>query len=255
MKKYLQAAMLATVLCSGAHSALAGDVISESRTIDARAVKINLDGVISLKVRQGPSASLTLYGEPDMLQQVKIEQNGDTLHIGTRTIHSFSFGSKHELRAELTLPNLRELISDGVGSSEVSGFSGDNLRLALEGAGAMKVNSQYKNVDIKLGGLGGMTVNAGNSDNVELSLRGAGHIEIRGQSKVLHANLGGLGSLDAQQLQADLVDLNMSGLGSASVYAKSSANLKLTGLGSATVYGKPANRSASSRGLGSVSWQ
>jgi hypothetical protein len=72
---------------------------------------------------------------------------------------------------------------------------------------------------------------------------------------VLHADLGGLGSLDAQRLQADQIDVNMSGLGSASMYAKTSANLKLTGMGSATVYGKPANRNASARGLGSVSWQ
>ena len=47
----------------------------------------------------------------------------------------------------------------------------------------------------------------------------------------------------------------MTGLGGASVYAKNSANLKLSGLGSATVYGKPASRSASAHGMGSVSWQ
>lgn len=255
MKKYLKAAMLATVLCSGASAALAADVISETRSVDARAVNIDLDGVISLKVKQGPVAALTIYGEPEALKKIIVEQSGDTLHIGTKKVNAINFGNKQELRAELTLPNLRSVISGGVGSTEVNGFSGDNLRLSLEGAGAVKVNAQYRNVDVKLGGVGGMTVNAGNSDNVNLHLEGAGHIEIAGQTKQLHANLGGLGGLDAQQLRADTVDLNMSGLGSASVYAKSSASLKLSGLGSAKVYGNPANRSASSHGLGSVSWQ
>lgn len=255
MKNYLKAAMLATVLSSGAHAALAADVISESRSVDARAVNIELDGVISLKVKQGPVAALTIYGEADTLKKVVVEQSGETLHIGTTRMNSINFGNKRELRAELTLPSLRALASSGVGATEVSGFKGENLRLALEGAGSVKVNGQYRNVDVRLGGVGGMTVDAGSSDNVELRLNGAGRIEMTGQTKQLHASLGGVGSLDAQQLRAETIDVNMTGLGSASVYAKNSASLKLTGLGSATVYGNPAKRNASARGLGSVSWQ
>ncbi|MYN19295.1 DUF2807 domain-containing protein [Rugamonas sp. FT107W] len=255
MKKSLKAAMLATVLSSGTHAALAADVISENRSVDARTVNIDLDGVISLKVRQGPVASLTLYGEADALKKVTVEQTGDTLHIGTSKIRSFSFGNKQELRAELTLPNLRQVVSGGVGSTEVNGFNGDKLRLALEGAGAVRVNAQYRNVDVKLGGVGSMTVNAGSSDNIDLNLSGAGHIEMTGQTRQLHASLGGVGGLDAQQLRADTVDVDMSGLGSASVYAKTSANMKLSGMGSAKVYGNPASRNASARGMGSISWQ
>jgi hypothetical protein len=90
---------------------------------------------------------------------------------------------------------------------------------------------------------------------VGLDLRGAGQMVVSGQSRNLNAKLGGIGSLDAQQLRADSVDMDMSGLGGATVYASTSARLHLTGLGSATVYGKPANRSASARGLGSVAWQ
>ena len=71
----------------------------------------------------------------------------------------------------------------------------------------------------------------------------------------LRATLGGVGSLDARQLEADAVDLDMSGLGGATLYAKTTPNVKLSGLGSAIVHGKPGNRSAEARGLGSVSWQ
>lgn len=255
MKKYLKATMLAAVLCSGAGAAPAADIVSESRGVDARAVNVDLDGVISLKIKQGPVAALTLYGEPDALKKVTVQQSGDTLRITTVKTNTISFGGKKDLRAELTLPNLRALVSGGVGSTEVTGFSGDSLRLALEGAGSVKVNAQYRNVDVKLGGVGGMTVNTGNSDNVELHLNGAGRIEMIGQTKQLNASLGGVGSLDAQQLRAESVDVNMTGLGSASVYARNNASLNLSGLGSATVYGNPASRNANARGLGSVSWQ
>jgi len=255
MKKYLKAAMLATVLGSGAHAAQAAEVISESRSVDARAVKIELDGVISLKVKQGPTASLTIYGEPDAVKKVVVEQSGETLHIGTSKMNNISFGNKRELRVELTLPNLRTLTSGGVGATEISGFNGDNLRLALEGAGSVKVDAQYRNIDARLGGVGGMTINGGKSDNVDLQLNGAGRIEVVGQTRQLNASLGGVGSLDAEQLHADAIDVRMSGLGSAALYAKTSASLKLTGMGSAKVYGNPTNRNASARGMGNVSWQ
>lgn len=255
-RNVLRVAALAAagMLCAvAATPAQADELASESRTVDARAVKIRLDGVISLKLRQGAVPSLTLYGEPRYLQKIITEQRGDTLHIGTN-LNGVHMG-KMNLRAELTLPKLDELVSDGVGAAEISSFSGDKLTLALEGAGAVKADAQYKYVTVKLGGVGSMSVKLGNSDNVDLHLRGAGHIDISGQSKTLSARLGGVGSLDARQLKAGQVDVDMSGLGSASLYASNAASLKLSGLGSATVYGNPATRSASARGLGSVSWQ
>ena len=68
MKTTLKAAMLAAVLCSGTPATLAAELTSESRSVDARTVNLNLDGVISVKVKQGPVASLTLYGKPEALK-------------------------------------------------------------------------------------------------------------------------------------------------------------------------------------------
>ena len=252
MKRILRAAFLATALCSGAHTALADEVVSEQRTVDARTVNINLDGVISLNVKQGPAA-LTIYGDPRYLPKVVVEQHGDSLHIGT-DLHGIHLG-KTDLRAELTLPNLHELVSGGVGSTEINGFNGDTLRLALDGAGSITAKSQYRNVNVKLGGVGSITLDGGSGDNMDLNMRGAGSMHVQGQIKKLHANLSGVGSLDARQLRADSIDVSLTGLGSARVFAKDSANMILTGLGSATVYGKPANRQASARGMGSVHWE
>lgn len=253
MHKLLRTALLAASLAASAGAALADEVVGERRAVDARAVRVKLDGVVGLKLKQGPGAALTLYGEKRYLDKINVTQSGDTLRIDS-ALRGVRLG-RNELRAELTLPNLRELVSGGVGSAEVDGFSGEELRLALEGAGAVKVKADYRKVSVKLGGVGGMTVDLGRSDDVELKLRGAGQIQISGQSKTLRADLGGIGSLDAQQLQADSVELNLSGLGGATVYARNAARLTLSGMGSATVYGKPATRSAATHGMGGVSWQ
>ncbi|HEV7814834.1 MAG TPA: DUF2807 domain-containing protein [Janthinobacterium sp.] len=253
MNKLFAAALMFLCATLGTN-ANADSQVSESRNIDARTVKIVLDGIVDLKLKQGTSASLVIYGEKRYIDKVRTTQSGDTMQIGSDIRGEAHFGS-HQLRAELTLPALQELVSGGVGAADVRGFSGKELALALNGAGAVTVSGNYRNIRARLAGVGGMTVNNGDSDSVDLNLRGAGQIAVTGQSKLLHARLGGIGNLDAEQLHADSVEVEMTGLGSASVYAKNSANLHLSGMGSATVYGNPAKRSASTGGMGSVSWQ
>ena len=252
----MAAALFASSAPAPAHAAGADEQASESRSVDAKVVKVQLGGIINLKLKQGASPSLMLYGDKRLLAKVNVSQSGDTVQIDTDS-RGWTFGQRgrQELRAELTLPALAQFVSHGVGSSEIEGFSGKEVRYVLDGAGSVTVNSHYRNVSARLGGVGSMTLHTGDTDKVDLDLRGAGQIAIHGQCKRLRAELGGVGSLDARALRADAVELDMSGLGGASVHATSSANLRLSGLGSATVYGNPANRAATARGLGSVSWQ
>jgi hypothetical protein len=255
MKRIFCAAFVATAMAASASAAFASEALTETRVVDARVLKVKLGGVIHLRMKQGATPSLVLYGDKETLAKVSVSQNGDTLQIDTRSA-GFRFGKeKRELRAELTLPNMKELASHGVGSAEVSGFSGEQLKLTLDGAGAITHTGVYKNVDANVGGVGSMTLNTGASEHIALDMQGAGRVTINGNSKLLRAKLGGVGSLDAKELRADTVDLKLTGLGSATVYAKNTANLSLHGMGSAKVYGKPAGRVGASSGLGSISWE
>jgi hypothetical protein len=253
MNKIIGTALLATSAFLATPLAHADDVVRETRAVDAGVSKVHLGGVIRLNLRQGPP-SLVLSGDKRYLSKITTSQRGDTLVIDME--HNTRMeGGKSDLRADLTVPNLQEFVSQGVGSSEVSGFSGNAIRLSLEGAGEVRFTGQYRNVDARLGGVGGLTLNPGQAERVELSLGGAGHITVSGQARLLRAHLGGIGGLDAQKLQADTVDLDMTGLGGASVFARTAANISMSGMGSATVYGKPATRNATTNGFGKVSWQ
>jgi hypothetical protein len=248
----------ATALCAffGAAVAAPDDTGTETRSVDTRTVRVKLDGLIDLKLKQGAVAALTISGERVLLGRTTTTQQGDTLTIGTNHKGGFKLGrDNHSLRAELTLPALREVSSESVGWTDVSGFSGDELDLKLDGAGSMKVNCNYRVVNAVLGGVGSMNIQGGNYEGIDLNLRGAGYVTLKGSSKWLKANLGGLGGLDAQHFLVDTVSLDLSGLGNAVVNARQNANLNLSGLGSVTVHGKPANRSVSVDGLGKVSWK
>ncbi|TFW29733.1 head GIN domain-containing protein [Massilia horti] len=255
MNKLLKCAALTAALSLTVHHALAADMASEARPLDARVTKVRLGGVVDLRLKQGTAPSLVVWADREDLRRVTTTQQGDTLQIDLARGTYKMRGEEHKMRVELTVPNLNEFVSQGVGTTDVSGFSGESIKLSLDGAGTVTMNSRYRNVDARLGGVGGLDLNTGDAERVELSLRGAGRLTVRGQAKMLRARLSGVGSLDAQELRADTVDVDMSGLGGASVYAKTTANLNLSGLGSAKVYGNPSSRNATSSGLGKVHWQ
>jgi hypothetical protein len=232
----------------------APESITETRPLDARVVRIKIDGMVDLHVRQGTPASLVLSGDPRWIAQLTTLQSGDTINIGTER-HGTRMQRKHGVRAEIVLPNLREVSSESVGMTDISGFKGDELELSLDGAGAMNVNADFRIISASLGGVGSMKLAGMNSERITLDLQGAGYVTLMGRSQSLRAELGGLGSLDARQFAADEVTLDLSGLGNATVTAHQSANLNLSGMGSVTVYGKPLNRRVSVDGLGKVSWK
>jgi len=236
-------------------AAAADDAASETRPVDARVTRVRLDGIVDLRVRQGADASLVFSGDPRWVAQTISRQSGDTLVIESAD-HRVSGSTRRGLHVELVLPALRELVSESLGTSLVTGFNGDNLHLSLDGAGSIAMQgSQYRTVKASLGGLGSMNLQGVNADLFELNLEGAGHVTLEGRARVLRANLEGLGGLDAQQFLVETVSIELSGLGSATVNAHLNANLNLSGLGSVTVYGKPLNRKVSVDGLGKVSWK
>jgi hypothetical protein len=252
MNKSLSLGLAACALYGILSVAQADEPTSETRPIDARVVRVKVDGAVDLRIRQGATAALVLSGDPRYLSRTTTSQRGDTLNIDTDVHGHVRMGSLH---AELTLPALREVSSESLGSTNVSGFSGEELKLSLDGAGSMQVTASYRMVTADLGGIGSMQLRGLNAEGVKLNLQGAGFVSLSGQAHWLKADLGGLGSLDAQQFVVDTVNVDLSGLGNASVNAHQNANLNLSGLGSVTVYGKPLNRKVEVDGLGKVSWK
>jgi hypothetical protein len=254
MRKILQLGLVLAAFIAIARGASADESVSESRPVNARVARVKLDGAVSIRLRQGNAASLTIFADKRLLSKVSTAQTGDTLHISSEG-GGFKFNGNNMVRIDVVLPALRELSSEGVGTSDVSGFTGDELSLSLDGAGTMKVVGDYKKLSASLGGVGSMQIWVNDNDSTELDLRGAGYITLGGRSKALKASMGGLGSLNAQQFQVDNVNLELSGLGSATVNAKQNATLNLSGLGSVTVFGRPQSRNVSVDGLGKVSWK
>lgn len=256
MNKLLGTALFATTLSLATHAAFAEDLVRESRTVDAKVTRVRLGGVVSLTVHQGAVPSLVISGDKAGVARVTTSQHGDTLEIGTESRGMNVGWHSEKMQADLTVPNLEQFVSQGVGSSTITGFSGDRMTVSLDGAGPLTMNGRYRNLDARLGGVGSFTLdNKDVAERIDLRISGAGRMTVTGQAKLLHGRMSGVGSLAAAKLRADSVELEMSGMGSANVFARTSANLSVSGLGSATVHGNPVNHKATTSGLGKVSWK
>lgn len=253
--KGLVTAGVAVAMCGAINTSAAQEGGREVREVNAQVQRVRLEGIVELKVRQGATPALVISGERAWLGKTVTRQRGDTLVIDSQVRELRLTSHERGVRAELTLPQLREVVSNSLGWTEISGFHGERLDLVLDGAGSMKVSGSYRVMSASLGGLGSMNIQATLAEGLELDLHGAGVVTVAGQGRWLRANLGGLGGLDAQHFQVDSVDVDLSGLGNAAVYARQHAALRLNGLGSAAVFGRPASRNAEVNGLGKVTWK
>jgi len=256
MKALIGIVLAASTLSAGFIPTAHAQEASETRNIDARVTRVMLDGVINLRIRQGSTPSLTIYADRQHLQQITSKQDADTLVINS-DIHNrgLSRAERNAIRAELTLPSLRELNARGVGSSNVEGFSGDDLQVALNGTGSISVASQYKRMVARLTGVGNISLAGADAERIEINLPGAGSISAAGRAKELSAEVSGVGSLDARALTVDNLKLGLHGVGGATVTAKQVANIDLSGIGSATIYGQPVTRNVNTGGLGKAIWK
>lgn len=234
-------------LCISA-TALADDSTSETHNIDVDVSKVYLEGAASLQLRQGPTATLTVYGSKN---QLKALSGSGIYEVGSNGV----FIRGPHLRVEMTLPNLTQFTSSGVGPATLTGFSGDSLQVNVTGAGNVSINTHYKQVIIRSTGIGSTNLDDGDCEKIELHAPGAGHVVLVGQTKEFISRLDGVGGVDARDLKADNVTTYLNGVGNVKVFATKSANMYLHGVGSVTVYGNPATRNSEVSGFGKINWE
>ncbi|TFW17151.1 DUF2807 domain-containing protein [Massilia arenosa] len=251
--KALQITALGVAFAALHFAHAAGPSSNQTTAVDGNVDKVHLGGVVELHVRQGAKPGLVLSGDPELVAKTRVRQSGGTLDIDTDRVHNINLHDR-KVVADLTVTSLREFVSDGVGSAELTGFKGDSIRVVLDGVGSVRLQSDYRNADLRLGGVGHLRYDSPRTENIDVALRGAGAVELTGEAKTLRARLGGVGGLDAKDLHADSVDIDLSGLGGANVYARTAASVRLSGMGSAKIYGHPQQRSESKSGMGSITW-
>ena len=228
------------------------NVVIQSRALTADIVVVEMDGTVDVTLHQGPLPKIDVRAEQRMLPKITTSQDGNTLRIDTRGL---IIGTMQPMQVDVTLPALKKVRQHGSGDVQITGFSGDQLDLVMQGSGAMQVAGQFKRIDARMQGSGDLQLAGGNSDQVGLEALGSGNVTATGVTKTIQISLRGSGNVDTSELQADQLALDVYGSGDGNVHARQAAKVMIRGSGNVTVHGAPSLREVRNFGSGDLSFE
>jgi hypothetical protein len=217
---------------SGDRVSGSGNVSTENRDVPSFTA-IDLEGSGNVTFQQGPSRSVGVETDDNILRVVKTEVVGGVLHLG------FKRGARVDrmTRLEFTVaaPQVRSITISGSGNVRTaSPVRGETLTLDIRGSGSIDCAMDVKSLKAAIGGSGGITAQ-GHADSLGVSINGSGSVRARGlTSAFAEVQISGSGS--AAVNATNTVDINVSGSGSVEYGGGAKASIRSSGSGSVREY-------------------
>lgn len=209
-----------------------GHVVSQTRSVsNVTAVEINFP--VDMTIKQGPTDSLTIEAEDNLMPQLDTRLSGGTLIIeDNERDYTRRVNATKPVRIDLTVTDLHRVDFPSAGTLDISGLKTTDLHIDVSGAGTITLTNLI-------------------AVSLEVNLSGAGSITASGKADTLSTDISGVGSFRGGDLASQTAHVSISGAGSATVWAKASLNADISGTGSVRYYGTP-SVSKNVSGLGSV---
>lgn len=210
-----------------------GNITSEKR-ITKEYDEISVAGFFDVDLVSGKEGTITIEGEQNLLQYVKVEVKDNTLKIYTENNKNLSTSSGKTIR--ITVPF--ESIS----------------AVALAGSGDINSKKTIKSEKFKakLAGSGDINLNI-DATTAEVVLSGSGDIVISGTTSSVSNQLSGSGDVDTSKLKAKTANATLSGSGDMILSCSESINAKISGSGNIKYSGNPEKKDTKVSGSGKIS--
>ena len=182
-----------------------GIAASEDRQV-GRVERLAIDGPVDVVVRQGATPSLTLTADDNIIDLVRVRNEGGTLSLAT----TGSFRTRMGISATLTVPRLDEVKINASGDVDFENWSAEAIDLVIGGSGDIVLNGRTERVRALIGGSGDIDLAGTRASYVDADIDGSGSIRVPSVRK-LDATINGSGRIEAGEVgELDAV-LNGSG--------------------------------------------
>jgi hypothetical protein len=190
-------------------------------------------------ITQSNSYSVILTADEKLFDDIQVTKTGDTLKIGLKPGLFMGLRLKSLLskvrRAEITMPNLYELVLSGAACGVVTGFSSSHaFILDLSGASSLEV------VDMSVG-------------DMEVGLSGASRLNAKGVAKDLLMKASGASHSDLLNFPVHDANINFSGASEATVNLGGVLDAKVSGASHLKYLGEPTMGTIKTSGAATVS--
>lgn len=191
--------------------------------------KVDLRGSDDVIVRIGTTFSVKADGPANVLDELEIRVDGDTLKVGRKDHNGWNWSNDGGVKITVTMPRMTAASVSGSGSMDVDRAEGD-FAGSIAGSGNLKVAQ--------------ITGGA-----VDLSMAGSGDMTIAGTATRLKVASAGSGGIDAKGLTASSADVSVVGSGGVSGTVNGEAQVSILGSGDVDL-GGGAHCNVSSMGSG-----
>ena len=205
-----------------------GVIVTENFSTDDFS-DLNIEGSFNVILEPGSRPSVTITGDENLLEWIKVDSHGQVLNIETER----RLNGSVDIEILVIYTELEEINSSGASNIIAEEqIKTKDLRLEISGAGK---------IDMAL-----------DVERLDLVLSGAALIYLSGQATVLDANMSGAGSLEAFSLQTKNCEVNISGVGSAEVNVSENLEARVSGVGGVEYLGNPEHVVRDVSGIGRI---
>ncbi|CAN1540759.1 Putative auto-transporter adhesin, head GIN domain containing protein [Flavobacteriaceae bacterium] len=208
-----------------------GKIITEKRTTLGYD-EIDVSGFFDVNLIAGKEGEISIQGEENLMQYIKVEVTGNVLKIYTEK--NVNISSNKEII--LTVPF--EQIS----------------YVSLSGSGDIKSKSTIESskFSAKLSGSGDLNLDV-KTIEFEANLSGSGDVVLTGNSDSFISKISGSGDVDAVNLATKNANLTISGSGDMKVNCSQSLYARVSGSGDIAYKGNPEIKDTKVSGSGEIS--
>ncbi len=166
-----------------------GRPANEMRNLDSFS-KISDNGSANVFVKVGPSTSVKVEGDDNIVPLVKTRVEDDRLIIETKK----SLKPKTKLLVTVTMPHVSSVELNGAANITVHGVKADDFSATLDGAGNVTIDGTVAKLDASLDGAGNLKLQGLRAVNASASIDGAGNIDLW-VTDSLNASIDGMGNI------------------------------------------------------------
>jgi hypothetical protein len=247
-----------------------GVIKQESRAV-ANFSRLVLALPATVTLSQGPTESLTISADDNLLPLMTTRVVGDELTIGGDSSHGFS--TRNAINVRLTVKSLNAITIKGSGDVFADQFKSDKLEISIAGSGDVKFKSiradqlkvgidgsgdisvdaiESKSVDASIQGSGDIRLPSLRAASVKISVNGSGDVFAAGNTDKVDVEIMGSGDVRTGKLVAREAGVKIMASGDAVVHAKEKLIASVYGSGDVRYAGSPANVSRTVEGSGSI---
>lgn len=195
-----------------------GNLETQDRPIQ-RAERIKLAGSYDVEITQGPTTSVKVEADENILPFILTRSEDGFLIIKSK--EHVSLSTDNTIRIFITTPKLEQVTLAGsgniIGKSKFTG--GDKLTLKIAGAGDMKMEV--------------------NTPSIEAEIAGSGSMTLTGETRDQRIRISGVGDYIGEALKSENAVVKIAGSGNVKLFAAATLDVNIAGVGSVYYKGNP----------------